>query len=207
MPERRSTRAGQSLIESCFAMIVISLIFFGLLQLSQLIAGKAVLTYAAAAGARAKAVGFNHFMVHKVVRVAAIPTAGALLNPAVRRGGGDANFWRDATPDEAYRAALYAGTPYSPQYAVERSRIPLYLGTRWWNEMDAVLEYERWPDLHWNDSYAGDFLVRVRAGQNVPLVFPFAPAFYAADRVYLRSGDPNERHYVTRDAHAGLYLE
>ncbi len=186
---------------------LLCLIFFGLLQVAQLYAAQAVLTYAAAAGARARAVGFNSFMTHKVVRVAAIPTAGALRNPTVTRGPGAVAFWRDASPDAAWRAAFRSGEPHSPQYEIERSRIPLFLGTRWWNEMDPVLEYERWPDLRWNDTMAGDFLVQVRTRQDVPLVFPFARAFYAADRVTLRSGEPEENHYITREAHANLYLE
>ena len=146
-------------------------------------------------------------MVHKVVHAAAIPTAGALRNPQVQRGAGGAVFWGTASPGRAWAVALHSGEPRSPQYEIERSRIPLYLGTRWWNEMDAVLDYERWPDLRWNDAAAGDFLVRVRTRQDVPLVYPFARAFYAADRVTLRSGEPAEHHYITREYHARLYLE
>jgi len=206
MKDRRTARSGQAILEACFVIIVVALLFFALLQVSQLFTAKAVLTYAASAGARAKSVGFNDFMVSKVVRVAAIPTAGELVNPTVARGGG-ASFWGRARPGHAWNAALHAGTPYSPQYAIERSRIPLYLGTRWWSETDAVLEYARWPDLRWNESYAGDFLVRIRTGQKIPLVFPFARAFYAGDSVDIQSGDPDDRHYVTREAHARLYLE
>jgi hypothetical protein len=188
-------------------ILVICLIFFGLLQVAQLYAAQAVLTYSAAAGARARAVGFNRFMTHKVVHVAAIPVAGALLNPQVARGGGAATFWGSASPDEAWGAAFRLGEPHSPQYDIERSRIPLFLGTRWWNEMYPVLEYERWPDLHWDDTTAGDVFVRVRARQDVPLVFPFARTFYAGDRVTIHSGEADEHHYLTREAHARLYLE
>ncbi len=207
MTDRKSTRSGQAILESLLVIALICLIFFGLLQVAQLYAAQAVLTYSAAAGARARAVGFNRFMTHKVVRVAAIPVAGALLNPRVMRGGGGATFWGSASPDAAWRVAFRSGEPYSPQYEIERSRIPLFLGTRWWSEMDPVLEYERWPDLHWNDTMAGDFLIRVRTRQDVPLVFPFARAFYAGDRVTMRSGEAEENHYITREAHARLYLE
>lgn len=207
MTDHRTSRSGQSIIESCFVIALISLIFFGLLQVSQLYAAKAILTYSASAGARARSVGFNSFMIGKVVRVASIPTAGALIEPIVPRPAGAAGFWGSATPDRAWRAALNAGTPYSPQYDIERARIPLYLGTRWWNETYSVLDYERWEDLHWNETYAGDYLVRLRVQQNVPLVFPFARAFYAGDRINIRSGAADENHYVTREAHASLYLE
>lgn len=207
MKRPRRARSGQAMIESCIVIIVAALLFFGLLQLAQLFTAQAVITYAASAGARAKAVGFNDFMVSKVVRVAAIPTAGELLSPTISRGDGAATFWGRARPGPAWEMALRSGTPYSPQYAVEQSRIPLYLGTRRWAETYPVLDYARWPDLHWRESWAGDFLVRVRTSQDIPLVFPFARAFYAGNSVNIQSGDPEERHYITREAHARLYLE
>ena len=66
-------RRGQALIESCLAIIVLCLVFAGLFQISQLFAAKEILDYSASRGARAKAVGFNEWMVRKVARVAAIP--------------------------------------------------------------------------------------------------------------------------------------
>ena len=64
------------------AVALICLIFMGLLQISELFAAREILNHAAARGARARAVGFNWFMVEKAVRVAAIPNAGKMVTPA-----------------------------------------------------------------------------------------------------------------------------
>ena len=78
-------RAGQSLVESCLVIGLTCLLFFGLLQISQLFAAREVLYHAAARGARAKTVGFNRWMVTKAVRVGAIPNAGRMLVPEYER--------------------------------------------------------------------------------------------------------------------------
>ena len=73
--------AGQSLVESCLVIALISFIFMGLFQISRLSAAREVLQHAAARAARARTVGFNAWMVPKVVRVAAIPNAGRMTEP------------------------------------------------------------------------------------------------------------------------------
>ncbi len=202
----RDARAGQALIESCFVIVVVSLLFFGLLQLSQLYAARTVNTYAATAGARARMVGFNDFMVHKVVRVASIPNAGAMQTPEPAPWASP-ELWAEGRPGALWRMALRARGPRAPQAEVERSRIPLYLGTNWWNEAPAVLDYERWPDLrHRADEVFGD-MVRVRTEQPFPLVHPFRALFYADDHVPLRSGSPAGNHAITRELHYPVYLQ
>ena len=74
-------RDGQSLIESCLTIFLICLIFAGLFQLSQVFAAREILDYASICGARAKTVGFNRWMVRKVVRSAAIANAGKMIVP------------------------------------------------------------------------------------------------------------------------------
>ena len=134
-------KAGQTLLETCIVMMLLCLIFFGLIQLSQLSASKEILDYAASCGARARSVGFNDFMVGKVVRVAAIPNAGRLLTPEVIHPANPAALSR--TPGAAWDYAL-AAQPASPQFPVESHAIPLYLGGDSWGRLPAILDYEYW---------------------------------------------------------------
>ena len=69
-------RRGQAMVESVFAVLVISLIFFGLFYLSHLLTVKILLDHAAARAARARAVGLNDFMCRKAARVAVTAVAG-----------------------------------------------------------------------------------------------------------------------------------
>jgi hypothetical protein len=200
-------RAGQSLIEASLVLALACLIFFGLFQISQLFAAKHVLTYAAAAGARAEAVGFNGFMVYKVIRAAAIPNAGRMTEPVPIQGTGGSSIWGTQRPGLLWTAALRGGTPRSSQLEIERSRIPLYLGTTRYGEQYTVLNYERWDEISdsWGLSVGDVVFTRVR--QNHSLVFPFRRAFYANDHVVLQSAERESGYTVSRGAHSDLYLE
>ena len=165
------SRSGQSLIESCLVLILICILFFGLFQISQLLAAQEVLNYAAGRGARAKTVGFNRFMVHKTVRVGAIPNAGRMLNPAP--GGGPAR-----------------------EHTAEAARIPLYLGADNWGQLDAILDYEAWDTVHQPQPLGlADGTVQVSLEQDVPLRYPLHHLFYAADQVKLRGEVAIDDHY------------
>jgi hypothetical protein len=201
------TRAGQSLIESCLVIAIACLIFFGLFQVSQLFAAKAILAYSAMAGARARMVGFNTFMVYKVVRAASIPNAGKLENPAIDRSSAGPGVWATWRPGRLWDMALRSGTPSSPQYAVEQSRIPLYLGAEYWNDLDAILRYEHWDSIWFGETAPGPEMIGLRTRQSYPLVYPMHRAFYDADHVDLRSGTSSEAQYVVREAHFPIYLE
>ncbi len=198
-------RSGQSLVESCVVITLSCLILFGLFQVSQLYAGRAVLSLAAAAGARARMVGFNDFMVYKVVRAASIPNAGRMTVPDTPTSAGSL-AWGAARPGEALSYAMSAGTPYSPALEVERSRIPNYLETVRWGEQIGILDYERWNDIFSYESSTEDF-VFLGARQEYPLVFPFHRAFYAGDEVDLRGDGETSRGWVVREKHYPLYLE
>ncbi len=202
---RPGSRDGQSLVEACIVIAVACLIFFGLVQVSHLHMVKTSLTYAASAGARARAVGFNDFMVWKVVRAAAIPSAGRMVTPDTARTG-DAS-WGQMRPGAAWDRSMAARMPTHPQSVVEQSRIPLFLATDRWGETMAVLDYERWEDLqHWTDAGSEDF-VQVGAQQDYPLNFPMARTFYADGYARLRSADFESGHSVIRENHGELYLE
>lgn len=201
----RSAASGQALVETCLVMIVACLLLFGLFQVSQLYASKEILDYAAVAGARARAVGFNDFMVHKVVRAAAIPNAGRMIEPDVDRDPAAALRWGASRPGELWDFAL-RDHPDSPQYEVESSRIPLYLGAENWGWLSGILDYEDWSTIwHTLLEWPGANLVTSRTGQTIPLrdraLFTFHRTFYAADTVSLRPGQ------VTMDDHYPLYLD
>lgn len=176
-----SPRAGQSLIESCLVLALICLITFGVFQISQLFAAQEVLHYAAARGARAKVVGFDHFMVFKTIRVGSIPNAGRLTNPT------------------------YTGGP-AAEHAIETVRIPLYLGAEDWGDLDPILDYQAWDDSAANaidivsEAPLADGTLHMAVEQTMELRFPFHRAFYAADTVTLTGESCLDNHYT-------LYLD
>lgn len=204
---RDRARSGQAILESALVIVLISFVAFGVLQLAQLYVARSVLTASAAAGARARSVGFNQFMVQKVARAAAIPTAGAMEYPVVPRDPALASFWGSRSAGTLWSAALHGGGGVSPQAAVEIALIPHYLEAEHAGRLNAILRYERWPDLRIQQSLPSGGMVGVRTEQEVPLVFPFHRAFTTDDSVRIRSGDPDQSHYLTRGDHAEFYLE
>jgi len=163
---------GQALIESCIVIGLICLLLTGLFQLAQLFMNQEILDYAAGRGARAKAVGFNDFMVSKTVRIGAIANAGALLVPE-RTGGGP---WVQWTHHE------------SP-------RIPHYLQSDSW-EVDAILNYAQWDSIWWSCQEA-DNQLSFRVSQDVPLMFfsNVFKAFFSASTVPMQGAADIENHY------------
>jgi len=188
-----SAKAGQALIESCLVIALLALILFGVFQVSQLYASKEILEHAAIVGARARSVGFNNFMVYKATRVAAIPNAGHMLEPVLERI--DGGIWGDMTPGEAWNMAL-SSSPDSPQYNLEQSRIPLYLGATHYGDLHSILDYAAWDTFDVSRLLEiGDDMLRVDTRQTVPLRFPFHRTFYAADDVSLEGECGMDSHY------------
>jgi hypothetical protein len=202
-------RAGQALIESCMAIALISLVLFGILQLSQLLAAREVAEYAAGRGARARTVGFNSWMVEKTVRAGAIPLAGKLVEPAFV----NENLWlrgvvANSTPGDVW-STLLAAQPDSEQARIERARIPEYLASPNPGYARAMLDYDRWDDVSHAVIDRGlvpggdpdtDFMTEVKATARVPLWVPMHRSFYADDEVRLSGSTVMEDHYM-------LYLE
>jgi hypothetical protein len=203
----RTRVEGSTLIEACLVVMLLSLILFGGVQISRLFAAKEIIDYSAMAGARAKAVGLNNFMVYKVARIASIPNAGRLSNPQVDSAAGQAQNWTAARPGYLWDTAVASDAPYSPQYGVEISRIPFYLGADNYGQLGAILNYEDWNTVNIGQdlSEAGE-QVLVNVSQRVPLDFPFRRAFYDGDDVNLRAGSRFNRG-VRMANHAELYLE
>jgi len=168
---------GQALIESCIVIGLICLLLMGLFQLAQLFMAREILDYAAGRGARAKAVGFNDFMVDKIVRIGAIANAGIMTFPEQL----------DAGP--------------LAQSAIERARIPLYLGADRHNQLDSILNYEEWPNLVIGYT-SSDIVLNFEVSQDMPIrFFPrLFGAFYASETVPMKG-------IVAMDNHYPLYLQ
>lgn len=171
----------------------------GLLQVSQLLASREVLWHAAARGARARTVGFNHWMVRKVVDVAAIPNAGRLITPAFDHIDQNLRNAVGGTPGHAWDFALRTA-PASQQAALERARIPEYLGSENHARANFILNYEDWDSIdHWARATGGaaatDPTVHVHTFQDARLWVPMHRAFYADDTASLSADVTIENHY------------
>ena len=202
---RRRRSVGQSLIEACLVIALICVIFMGMFQVSQLAMAREVLNHAAARGARARAVGFNDFMVRKSVRVAAIPNAGPITEPLfVKQDPGLRNRVATLRPGELWDDTL-TRAPFSDQAELEKSRIPEYLGAENWAQAEWLLDYEDWDTVNAVQaqtvgSPGGGAVVQFRVWQDYPLWVPFHRAFYDGDEIRLQGRSDLEQHYP-------LYLE
>ena len=109
------------MLESIIAMIVILLLFLALFNLSDQIRAKLLVENAAAKCARARAVGYNDFMVRKIARLATMPAAGKCLTAADAGGG-----------------TLSLQSRYC--------RIDDYLMSEYEAQSGAILDFELWRD-------------------------------------------------------------
>jgi hypothetical protein len=200
---KETARSGQALLETCLAIMVICLIFAGLMQVSQIFSAREVLQHAATSGVRAKTVGFNKWMVQKVVQVAAIPNSGAMLTPGYRHTEDLPGVMRNTTPGGFWSFALHA-RPSSEQYDVERARIPQYLAS--WNHARAAfeLDYVAWREhtIRYNaDSdtagMSGVPMLHVNMTQEYPLWAHWHESFYEDDDrgIKLAADSYMEDHY------------
>ncbi|MFO7869920.1 MAG: hypothetical protein R6V03_00605 [Kiritimatiellia bacterium] len=205
---KTSRKSGQSLIESCLVILLICLIFAGVMQVSQIAAGREILHHAAARGARAKTVGFNYWMVKKAVRVAAIPNAGPMTTPAFENTDTGLRLALETRrPGDLWDAVLGGELqPSSAQYHIEAARIPEYLGSLHEWRARHILDYEDWDSVHFSTPLllfgTAGFQPELEVGtsQDYPLWVPGHRAFYAADEVGLSGRCLMEAHYP-------LYIE
>jgi hypothetical protein len=201
----RRGRAGQSLVETCLAMGMICLIFMGMIQISQLLAAKEILNYAASRATRAKTVGFNQWMVIKAARVAAIPNSGRLVEPIFENiDEGIRQAVNTRNSGELWDYALKNNGP-GHQLALEQARIPDYMGADTEHIANTMLNYEGWNDggVHAYQpagSALDSDLIRINVWQDVPLWVPMHRTFCAADDVRLEGTSTIESHY-------NLYLD
>lgn len=115
------SRGGQAMLESIIAMIAILFLFLLLFNLSDQIRAKLLVENAAAKCARARAVGYNDFMVRKIARLSTMPAAGKCLTSADSGGG--------LLP-----------------LASRSHRIDDYLMSEYEAQADAILDFELWRD-------------------------------------------------------------
>ena len=164
-------RSGQSLIESCIVIMILCLLFMGIFQVSQLFMAQEVLNFAASRGARAKTVGFNEFMVFKTLRIGTIATASLMISPEVDGG------------------------PLA-QRAVDRARIPLYLGADWFGQLSPILDYQDWSDISYTCSeQTAPPMLHFQVFQRLPLRYVLHRAYYASDYLNLVGNAYLENHY------------
>jgi hypothetical protein len=201
----RRRRAGQSLVESCLVIFVMCLLFAGMLQLSQLLAGREILHHAAARGARAKTVGFNWWMVEKAILVAAIPNAGRMTEPAPPAASRPLQDWlRNLRVGAVWDRSL-AATPRSSLSQLELARIPEFLAAENHLRASYVLNYEDWSTIHGehpdallleDGSTVFSPVLEIHVRQQYPLMdsIPRKP-FYSHDAVLLRGTAGIENHY------------
>jgi len=197
----RRTKAvrGQSLVEACLVIFLVGLIFAGLFQISQLFAAREVLYHAANRSTRARAVGFNTFMVTKAARVAAIPNAGPMLEPEYENVDVPLQqAVQTMTPGELWSWVLGV-VPFSAQAEIEKARIPYYLGAVNWWQAHHTLDDAHWDGLGVSTVEFGE-MIDATVNQQVPLTAPMHQAFYADDEISLTGKSHIENHYP-------LYLE
>jgi hypothetical protein len=202
-PMRRvaSVCSGQALVETCVVMAITILLFFGILMLARLLMASEILSHAAARGARAKTVGFNRWMIEKVIRVASIANAGEITEPAFDRTdpvlGGE---MAAASSSGDLWDRLLRITPTSRQYDLERVKIPEYLASQTRGEALYVLNYSDWDTI--TATYPGSVppsLLHVDVRQTFwmtnSLANPVYQAFYGGDSIPLRGTADIENHY------------
>ena len=124
------------MVETVLAVLVVSLVFFVLFNLSHLLTGKILVEHAAMRVARARAVGFNDFMCVKAARVAVIPVAGRRLWPV----------------EESFTTAN------------ELARVRTYLESPDASRANGLLEYENWKTLDVDAGDGGQSVVTLKTG-------------------------------------------
>ncbi len=191
------SRDGQALVEACLVMTLLCLLLFALLQAVRLFVSSEVLQHSASLGARARAVGFNTFMVYKVTQTAAISNAGRMTVPEPARTTAD-RFWQwyaEGGLGSAFTNAINARVR-SSQYDLERSRIPLFLGAAHYGQLRGLLDYAHWESIDDPRIFdPGGSAVEVRLRQDHPLQFPFHRVFVPGERLRMAGEARLDNHY------------
>ncbi|MDA3874402.1 MAG: hypothetical protein PF795_10650 [Kiritimatiellae bacterium] len=184
-----SDRSGQALLESFGIIMLLCMILFGMVQYVMMLTATEVIQYTADASVRARAVGFNHFMVDKVKHVASIPNAGNMRTPA-RIPMGNADAWNQLSAGQSFNAAIRSRPSSRQYYEVEQPTIPLFLGTSNAGQMYGILDYDEWRDGP--HAVRGPYysrqgnLLRVTIMQDYPLRMPLWRAFSDNNHIQIR---------------------
>ena len=212
-PRSTGGRSGQAMVESVMVITLACLCFFAVFQFAHLFTAKALLEHAAARAARARAVGFNHFMVVKSARVAAIPASGKRLVPgpaglapeigAALRSGRIGDLWDLALHSSAY----------SPGIQMEVYRVADYMESINHPTGGHILDYELWDTLSvtvdepmdMGGETPGTLTVRVR--QRHPLLISLAPLYAGALRSARAEDTMSIGGLFEIESHYPLYME
>lgn len=201
----RPVRGGQAMVEACLVIMLLCLMFLGLFQVIQAYAFREVLDHAAARAARARAVGFNDWMVRKCMRVATIPNAGQLIQPAISSVDPALRRAIDTlSPGDLWDFAL-TSSPMSPQVATENALIPEYLASPHENQARQILDYEHWSDI-WMYYSGVPENVAIRVRQDIPLMVAHADM----EAGELTGANPGTVRLIGRfniEQHYSLYLD
>lgn len=138
---------GQAMIESVLVIILACFCFLAIFQYANLFAAKAILAHAATRAARTRAVGFNHWMVEKSARVAAIPACGKRLIP--ESTGVDSAITAALSQNRVgaiWDLALTSSTR-SPGTQLEVARLSDYMDSDNSPTASNILDYELWDSL------------------------------------------------------------
>lgn len=201
------------MIESVFVIILACFCFLAIFQYANLFAAKAVLAHAATRAARARAVGFNQWMVTKSARVAAIPACGKRITPAY--AGVDQAITEALSHNrvgEIWDLALESSTR-SPGTQLEVARLPDYMDSENDPSGASVLDYELWDTLSVDiqeqanlDGLAATRLC-VTVRQPYPLLTSLAP-MADGELQSAREGESVALEgFYTIESHYPLYLE
>lgn len=172
----RRHKRGQTMVESTLALIVILLVFLALFNLSDLIRAKLLVENAAVKCARARAVGYNDFMLRKIARLATMPVAGECFT-ASDSGSGTAS------------------------YAERRYRIGDYLMSDYETQANAILDFDYWRNGYTAvDATAGQSPATATVIQRRPRLFDFGVLTGTAkptgdDRTAISATATVEAHY------------
>lgn len=175
-PAAASAKAGQAMVEAILALLLVFFAVFALAQFADNLRTRLLVDYAALRAARARAVGFNDYMVLKTARACTIPVAG-----------------------ECYTTAPQGNTLTRSQRS---GRIADYLATGWETQAASVLDFEYWRNGRTTVN-APDCrgLLEVSVEQRRPQFFSIAnfasglPDSAERDDARIRSSASIESHY------------
>ena len=172
----RRRQRGQAMIESVIALVVVLLVFLALFNLSDLIRAKLLLENAAVKCARARAVGYNDFMLRKIARLATMPVSGECLTAAE---SGEGNL----------------------SHAARYNRIGSYLMSEYEAQANSILDFAYWQNGDTAiDASAGQSPAMATVIQRRPRLFDFGVLTGGAkpdedDRAAISATATVEAHY------------
>ena len=164
------------MVETTIAMIFVLIVFLALFNLADLTRTKLLVENAAVKCARARAVGYNDFMLRKIARLATMPAAGRCLTPS------DNGVGTLSRSERYYRIGDYLMSDYEAQ-------------------ADAILDFEYWQNGNtFVSASQGSSPATATVTQRRPRLFDFGVLTGAANpdaesRATISASSTQEAHY------------